>query len=138
MGMVDGMSVTHTLQPSDPGEKPHRQAAVHETVVHDDVGQPERRHSSADPDRKGRQNSMHVAADHHERGSKRGVRGGECVVGLEAPPSARVVRTMDAPQRTVPDASVETARPRLHRRSDDQRDARADRDMGHMGHEEAS
>jgi hypothetical protein len=132
------MSGAHALQPLQPGEEAHRQAAVHEAVVHDDVREPEGGHARPGPDGNRCGQPPQVAAEHDEPGREWRVGRGEHVVELEAASPASVVRAMNSPQRTVPDASVEEARPGLHRECDDQRDGHADRDARDGRHEETS
>jgi hypothetical protein len=88
---------------------------VHDAVVDDHVRDTEGRHSSARSDRDGGVESMHVAANHDERGGDGGVRSGQCVVGLEATGATAVVRAVNAPEAMVPHAPMEQACPGLHR-----------------------
>lgn len=136
--MVDSVSLTNALQPLDAREERHGQAAVHEAVVHDDVGQTERRHPRTCANSHRRENSMHIASDHHERSGDRRVRDGERIIQLEAALPTSMVGAMDAPERSMPYASVEEARPWLHRGRDEQRDARTDDEARECRHEEAS
>jgi hypothetical protein len=135
---VDRVSVADPTQPGDARERRDGEAAVHEAVVHDDVREPERRHPRADAEHHRRNPAMEVAAQHDERCGDRSVGRGERVVCLEAPLAAPVVGAMNAPERMVPHAPVEHARPRFHQRGDEQRDRDTERDERERRHEVTS
>ncbi|GAC1551413.1 MAG: hypothetical protein NVS3B10_13960 [Polyangiales bacterium] len=136
--MVHGMSVTDAAQRSDARKERDGKTAVHHPVVQEDVRQPEHRHADARPDGRRRCKSVQIAPYHHERGSDGRVGGGEHVVSLEPSAPPGVMAAMNAPERVMPDASVEDASPRLHRRGDHQRDDRADDHVSHGAHEGTS
>ena len=136
--MVHGVSVADAAQRSDSREEPDRQAAVDHPIVQEDVGEAEQRHAGSRAYRDGGGESVQVAPDHHESRSDRRVGGGQDVVSLEATAPAGVMRTMDAPQRVMPDVPVEEACPRLHRGGDHQRDGRAYREVRSERHEDTS
>jgi len=136
--MVHGVGIADAAQPGDPRQEAHRQAAVDEAVVHEQVGQPEARHADANADGGRRRRSVQIASNHHQRGGDRCVRGREHVVVLEAATTAAVMRAMDAPQRRMPHAPVEQARPWLHGARHHQRDRRAQQTLRQRAHGAAS
>jgi hypothetical protein len=133
--VVDAVSVADAPEPAVAGEERDREPAVDEPVVHEHVGEAEDRHPGAGADGDGRRGSVQIASNHDEGGSDRRVGGGEDVVGLEPASSLRVMRAVDAPERVVPHAIVEQARPGLHRRGDRQRDGAAEEDEPGRRHE---
>ncbi len=102
-------------------EESDGQATMHETVVHDDVADRERRHADADPERDVVRASGRAAPD-HERDRDGRMEQRERVVPLEAPDARLVMRGMHAPQRAVPETSMEEARPEIHGERDDDGD----------------
>jgi len=132
--VVRRVSITDAAQPGDAREEADGQAAVDEAVVHEHVSEPEDRHADSDANAGGRRRSVQIATNHHERGGDRRVRGREHVVALEAAPTTPVMRTMNAPQRGVPDASVEQPRPRLHGSRHHQRNRRAEQPLRLRAH----
>jgi hypothetical protein len=136
--MVDGMSVAHAPEVRHAEQERDREAAVHEPVVDEDVRDAERRHSCARSDRERGRDSVQIASEHHEARGDRRVRGGERVVGFEAPAPAPVMGAMHVPQCMVPHASVEEARPRLHEGRHDHGEQHAGGDERERAHEVTS
>ena len=132
------MSIADPAHARQAKQERNRKPAVHETVVHHHVGDTEERHSCARSDRQRREESMYVAPDHDERGRDGGVGRGESVVDLEAARTARVMRSVDAPQTVMPDAAVQETRPGLHRGGHHERHERAQQDGGERRHAEPS
>jgi hypothetical protein len=132
------MGIAHAAQPADASQEGDREPPVHEAIMHHDVGEAEDGHAGSRADGRSRDEPVHVASDHDERGGDGGVRRRERVVRLETPLAARMVRPMDAPERPVPHAAVEEARPWLHRGCHDQRERHAEQDVTERAHGGAS
>jgi hypothetical protein len=132
------MSIADPAHARHAEEERHREAPVHDAVVEDHVGDTEQRHSRARSDRNSGGDSMHVAPDHHERRRDGGMRGGQRVVGLEATCATAVVRAMNAPETMVPNATMEEARPGLHRGGHEDRHQHANRHRRCRAHEVTS
>jgi hypothetical protein len=111
---MDPMSITHAPQPAAPSEEGDRQPAMHEPVVHHEIGETKGGHARAHADGNRRPRSVHIASDHDERGGDRRVRCREHVVRLETSTAPRVMRAVDAPEQMVPDLTVQYTSPRLH------------------------
>lgn len=112
---MNEMRCADTLEVRVLREEAHREPPVHEPVVHDEVGEAEEGHPDADADQDcaDRPRDELTAPDDEAHRDRRMERG-EYVVSLEPARSRGMMGGVDAPHRSVPDPSVEDARPRLH------------------------
>jgi ribosomal protein L32 len=104
---------------------------VDETVMNDDIADAEKRHAAARADHRRAREPMKLASDDDERCGERSVEHRQGVVSLEAPGPGLVMRAMHCPERVVPNAAVEEARPRLHEDGDGEPDRDADAELSH-------
>jgi hypothetical protein len=117
--MVDEVRPADPAKDAEREERAHRKPFVHEPVVDEHVANTEERHPGTRSDEQGTCVSVELASDDDERCRDGGVEDRERVVPLETSGAWLVVRAMNAPERAVPDATVEEASPELHRRRDD-------------------
>jgi hypothetical protein len=126
------MSAAHAAKIGDPRQRPDREAAVNQPVVHDEISDPEEGHPGTGADHRRAERAGHeLTAKGDQRRRYRGVDRREYVVLLEDAAALAVVRRVEPPEPGVPHPTVEDARPGLHRGEDDRGDERGDEDVAH-------
>lgn len=132
--MVDPVRVADPREQRDLSEPPHGQAAMDEAVVEDEVAEAEERHADADAEERLAQRARRSGAAVEDQRDRDGrVQGGEGVVGFEAAAALAMVRAVNRPQHSMPEAAVQHAGPQLHRGGDDEGDRDPDRGGRHHG-----
>jgi hypothetical protein len=111
------MSADHAPEVAKPQEELHGQAAVHQTVVYQEVSRPKQAH--AHPETEGhfaRPAGASLTAEKDEGDGGGSVQDRQGVVGLEPLPgwAQGVMRAMNRPEKGVPYAPVEKSGPQVH------------------------
>jgi hypothetical protein len=113
VGRDDRAQIRHAAK------KSYGKPRMHQTIVDDDVGDPEGRHADADAEEDLAPGSLGPgAAVENERDRDRRVQHAERVVALEAPGARDVMGAVNGPQRAVPHGAVEEGGPEVHRDGD--------------------
>jgi hypothetical protein len=114
--MVHEVRGAHALEVTELGEEPDRESLVDDAVVHDEVGEAEEGHAGAGADHHCAPGARYeLAARDDEDHRDRRVESGKDVVSFETAGSRGMMGRVHTPESAMPDATVEQARPGLHR-----------------------